>query len=115
MIKIAFFINSPETILVGNSTFDVQLKAQKIDENYRIKDLNGDVSISEGKASFITKQIDVDFDEFQCKLSNPDMKIIGNRFKYQTDLFDFNINISNWINVFLEKIKNHNSRWQHEF
>ena len=103
--QIAFFINSPETVLVGNSTFDIQLKAQKIDENYSIKDLNGDVSISEGKASFITKQIDVDFDEFQCKLSNPDMKIIGNRVKYQTDLFDFNINISNWINVFLEKSK----------
>ena len=103
--QIAFFINSPETVLVGNSTFDIQLKAQKIDENYSIKDLNGDVSISEGKASFITKQIDVDFDEFQCKLSNPDMKIIGNRVKYQTDLFDFNINISNWIKVFLEKSK----------
>ena len=103
--QIAFFINSPETILVGNATFDIQLKAQKIDENYSIKDLNGDVSISEGKALYITKQIDVDFDEFQCKLSNPYMKIIGNRVKYQTDLFDFNINISNWINVFLEKSK----------
>ena len=103
--QIAFFINSPETVLVGNSTFDIQLKAQKIDENYSIKDLNGDVSISEGKASFITKQIDVDFDEFQCKLSNPDMKIIGNRVKYQTDLFDFNINLSNWIKVFLDKSK----------
>ena len=31
------------------------------------------------------------------------MKIRGNRFKYQTDLFDFNTNIPNWIDVFLEK------------
>ena len=30
------------------------------------------------------------------------MKIRGNRFKYQTDLFDFNTNIPNWIDV-LEK------------
>ena len=101
--KIAFFINSPATKLVGNSTFDVQLKAQKMDENYRIKDLNGDVSILDGKASYTTKQIDIDFDELHFTLSNTDMKIRGNRFKYQTDLFDFNTNIPNWIDVFLEK------------
>ena len=101
--KIAFFINSPETKLVGSTAFDVQLKAQKIDENYRVKYLNGDVSVSGGSASFTTKQLDVDFDKLYVTLSNPDMKIKGHRFKHQTDLFDFNINVNNWIDVFFNK------------
>ncbi len=103
--KIAFFINSPEINLVGNSIFDVHFEAQKLNENYIANMLNGELIISNGRASHITKKIDIDFEKLNLFFTNPAIIINGKRCKYQTDVFDFNLKITNWFDVIIKKSK----------
>ncbi len=103
--KAAFFTNSNELKMTGNSTFEIQLNMHLMEDKIIPKKCSGTVTIPVGDIKYLPYNLDMKFNDLFLDFHSNQLAFSANKIKIKEDDFSLSLKLSDWQNVLFKNSK----------